>query len=403
MSRSAHIPYGAYWCTPFARWQGALSHLHSIRFAAWHARRELAARGLAGARMDIGVLGTTVPQQGVFYGLPWAAGLMGLEGLAGPTVSQACATSARAIALAADAVAAGSIESSFLLVADRVSNGPSLYYPDPTGPGGNGAHESWVMDNFARDPYAEVSMIQTAENVARRHGISTAEQNEVTLMRHAQYAQATAGGRAFQKRYMRLPLEVPDKALRKVQGTIEGDEGIHPTTAEGLARLKPVLPEGTVTYGGQTHPADGNAAMFVCSQAQAREISTRPEIGIRILAVGQAREEKGYMPAATVPAARAALARAGVAVSAVTHLKTHNPFVLGDIVVSRELGFPLEKMNGYGCPLVWGHPQGPTGLRAVIELVEQMVAEGGGVGLFTGCAAGDSAMAVLIGVDDTAA
>jgi acetyl-CoA acetyltransferase len=81
-------------------------------------------------------------------------------------------------------------------------------------------------------------------------------------------------------------------------------------------------------------------------------------------------------------------------------VKTHNPFVLTDIVVARELGFPVQKINGYGCSLVWGHPQGPTGLRAVIELIEQMAAEGGGIGLFTGCAAGDSAMAVLLRVDD---
>jgi len=199
---------------------------------------------------------------------------------------------------------------------------------------------------------------------------------------------------------MRLPFEVPDKSFRKVQSTLDGDQGVHETTAAGLAKLEPLRPGGTVTFGGQTHPADGNAAMFVCSAARARELSTRPELHIQVLATGQARAEKGYMPAATVPAAQDALARAGLAASAVTHVKTHNPFVVGDIVVSRELGFALEKMNGYGCPLVWGHPQGPTGMRAVIELVEQMVAEGGGVGLFTGCAAGDSAMAVLLRVDD---
>jgi acetyl-CoA acetyltransferase len=400
MERAAFIPYGAYWSTPFTRWQGALSHLHSLRFAAWHAKREFAARGWAEAPIDFAVLGTTVPQQGSFYGLPWVTGMMGLERVGGTTVSQACATSARSIATASDAVRAGSAECAFLLMADRVSNGPALYYPDPSGPGGNGTHESWVMDNFGKDPFAGLSMLQTAENVARRHGISSAEQNDVTVMRYAQYEDALADDHAFQKRYMRLPFEVPDKNFRKVVQAIEGDEGIHRTTAEGLAQLKPVIEGGTVSFGGQTHPADGNAALFVCTRGRAEQLTTRPEIGIEILATGQARVDKGFMPAATVPAARDALARAGVNPAALTHVKTHNPFVLGDIVVSRELGFPLEKMNGYGCSLVWGHPQGPTGMRAVIELVEQMVAEGGGVGLFTGCAAGDSAMAVLVRVDD---
>jgi len=401
MKQAAFIPYGAYWSTPFTRWQGSLSHLHSLRFVAWHARRELAARSLADAPIDMAVLGTTVPQQGSFYGLPWVTGLMGLEQVGGTTVSQACATSARAIAMARDAVVAGSVECAFLLMADRVSNGPALYYPDPSGPGGNGVHESWVMDNFQKDPFAGLSMLQTAENVARRFGISTAQQNDVTLMRYAQYGHALADGRAFQRRYMRLPFEVPDKNFRRIVDTLEGDQGIHATTDTGLAGLKPVLEGGTVTFGGQTHPADGNAAMFVCTQARAQALATRPEIGVEILATGQARVEKGFMPAATAPAARDALARAGIAAASLTHVKTHNPFALGDIVVSRELGFPLGKMNGYGCSLVWGHPQGPTGMRGVIELIEQMAAEGGGIGLFTGCAAGDSAMAVLVRVDDS--
>lgn len=401
--RNACIPYGAYWSTPFTRWQGALSHLHSLRFVAWQARRELEARKLQEAPIDLAVLGTTVPQQGTFFGLPWVTGMMGREQLGGPTVSQACATSARMVAMASDAVASGSADCALLLAADRVSNGPALYHPDPGGPGGNGVHENWVLDNIQKDPYAGLSMLQTAENVARRHHISREEQNEVTLLRYAQYAEALAQDRAFQRRYMQLPFEVPDRTFRRVLRTLDGDEGIHDTTPQGLAALKPVLEGGTVTYGGQTHPADGHAGLFVCSEARARALSTRPEVRIRVLATGQARVDKGFMPAAPVPAARDALAKAGLHPRQITHLKTHNPFVLTDIVVARELEFPVEKINGYGCSLVWGHPQGPTGMRSVIELVEQMVAEGGGVGLFTGCAAGDSAMAVLVRVEDGSA
>ena len=56
-------------------------------------------------------------------------------------------------------------------------------------------------------------------------------------------------------------------------------------------------------------------------------------------------------------------------------------------------------MNNYGCSLIWGHPQGPTGTRSIIELIEELVIAGGGYGLFQGCAAGDSGMAVVIKVD----
>ena len=74
--------------------------------------------------------------------------------------------------------------------------------------------------------------------------------------------------------------------------------------------------------------------------------------------------------------------------------------MLNDIVFARELGIDPMGMNNYGSSLVWGHPQGPTGLRSVIELIEELVSRGGGYGLFSGCAAGDSAMAVVLQVDD---
>ena len=70
------------------------------------------------------------------------------------------------------------------------------------------------------------------------------------------------------------------------------------------------------------------------------------------------------------------------------------------MVFCRETGADVEKMNNFGCSLIWGHPQGPTGLRATIELIEELALRGGGYGLFTGCAAGDSAMAVVVEVGD---
>lgn len=398
----AFIPYGQYWSTPFARWQGALAHLHSLEFAARNSRSELERRTLRDAPVDYGVLGMSVPQQGSFYGLPWAMGLLGFDGVGGPTVAQACATSARCLALAADEVARGRAECAFVLTADRVSNGPQIYYPDPAGPGGSGRHENWVLDNFQADPFAQVAMIETGENAARRHAVTTAEQNEVTLMRYQQYQAALADDRAFQRRYMRLPFDVPDARFRSTVSQLAGDEGVHPTTAAGLAKLDPVLKGGTITYGGQTHPADGHAALFVCTQEWARELATRPEIGIEVLGVGQARVERAHMPLAPVPATRAALRDAGLAMEQVTHVKTHNPFAVNDIVFSRELRFPLDRMNRFGCSLVWGHPQGPTGLRSIIELIEEMVLDGGGIGVFAGCAAGDSAMSVVLRVDGAA-
>lgn len=394
------IPYGGYWSSPFAKWQGKLAHLHSLRFAAHVAKHSLAERAIEPGVFDFAVLGTTVPQKQSFYGLPWVMAEIGADRVAGPTINQACATSARILDTAASEIRSGAASVALALAADRTSNGPHIYYPAPGGPGGTGDHEDWVLDNFSHDPYAKLAMIETAENVARRHQVTNAEQNDVTARRYQQYADALADDSAFLKRFMQLPFAVPDARFGRTVGELSGDEGVHPTSIEKLRALKPVLPDGTVTYGTQTHPGDGTAAMILTTPEKARALSRDSKIAIRLRGVGQARVEKGYMPEAPVPAARAALAAANVAISDVTAIKSHNPFVVNDIVFARAFGIDVMQMNNYGCSLVWGHPQGPTGLRAMIELIEELVLRGGGLGLFHGCAAGDTGMAVVLSVDD---
>ena len=199
---------------------------------------------------------------------------------------------------------------------------------------------------------------------------------------------------------MTLPFAVPDPAFRKTAATLPSDEGINFSAAEGLAKLKPVLDGGSVTFGGQTHPADGNGAILLAAPDRAKELSRDPNICIRLCGFGSYRAELAYMPEAPIPGAHAALEQAGVAVSDLAAIKTHNPFAVNDILFSRQMGVPVDGMNNFGSSLVWGHPQAPMGTRAVIELIEELALKGGGYGLFTGCAAGDTAMAVVVEVTD---
>jgi acetyl-CoA acetyltransferase len=398
MTYKAEIPYGCYWSTPFARWQGALASLNSLEFAAHVAKNELARRAIPPQTFDHGVLGFSVPQKHSFYGLPWLAGRAGLGQIGGPTLMQACATGVRVLLAGAQEIETGLSNVALTLTCDRTSNGPHLYYPNPRAPGGTGAHEDWVLDNFNCDPLGPHAMVATAENVAGKHGIGTAEQHEVVLLREAQYRDALAGESAFLKRFMALPFEVPDPAFRKTAMTLAGDEGINFSTAEGLAKLKPVLQSGTVTYGSQTHPADGNAAIVLASPERAKELSRDPKIRVRLHGFGQSRAALAYMPEAPLPAAQRALAQAGLTIERMDAIKTHNPFALNDVLFSRTTGVDIRRMNNYGCSLVWGHPQAPMGTRAIIELIEELALRGGGYGLFTGCAAGDTAMAVVLGV-----
>lgn len=388
------IPYGAYWSSPFCRWQGGLSGENSVKLAAQATQRFLEARGIDKDAFDALALGMTVPQKHSFYGAPWLAGMIGAEGITGATMAQACATSARVMASLATEIEAGMSDCALGVTCDRTSNGPHIVYPNPKGIGGMGDTEEWVWDNFNRDPHAGNAMLQTAENVAKAEGITTEEQHEIVLIRNEQYGKAVADDRAFQKRYM-IPMEIGRGKRAKL---VEEDEGIFPTTREGLAGLKPAQEGGTVTFGGQTHPADGNAGIVLCSKDKAASLSTDSQVQIQLLSFGTSRVEKGHMPMAVVPAAEVALSRAGIGIADLKAIKTHNPFAVNDAYFCRRFDLSPERMNDYGSPLVYGHPQGPTGMRVVVELIEQLVLEGGGYGLFSGCAAGDTAMALVLKV-----
>ncbi|UCG68904.1 MAG: thiolase family protein [Thermoplasmata archaeon] len=396
--REAYIPYGGYWSTPFCRWQGSFANQHSMRFAAEIAKRALDERKIPPTEFDGIILGMTIPQTHCFYGAPWVAGMIGATDITGPLVGQACATSANSVGLATLGIESGVNKSVLVVCCDRTSNGPHLVYPNSLAPGAKPDSEDWVWDNFGYDPFAKNAMIETAENVAKESGITKEEQDELTFLRYNQYQESLKDDAKFQKIFMVVPIEIKDSRGKKVLATVKGDEGIFPTTAEGLAKLRPVLPDGTVTFGTQTYPADGNAGIIVTTQKNAKKLATKDNIEIKIVSYGDGRAKKGYMAQAIIPAGKKALDRAGIAIEDCKTIKTHNPFAVNDIYFSREMGIETRDMNNYGCSLIYGHPQGPTGARLIIELIEELVLLGGGYGLFDGCAAGDTAAALVLKV-----
>ena len=396
--KNTYIPYGGYWSTPFCIWQGSFQNLHAIRFAAETGKRFLEENKISPKDFDEVVLGITVPQPSAFYGTPWLAGMIGADHITGPMIGQACATGAKCVEFAALSVENGLHKNVLAVYADRCSNGPLLVYPNLEAPGGAQDKESWVWDNFGNDPFAKNAMIDTAENVAKEAGIAKDEQDKIMALRYKQYQDAVKNNRAFQKKYMILPIEVMNRSGRKVIATVEGDEGIYPTTLEGLQKLKPVLPNGTVTYGTQTHPADGNCGIIVTNRETAKKYSKKKNIEIQVVSYGEARTKKGYMAKAIVPAAKNALKQAGISMADINAIKTHNPFAVNDIFFCREMDIKWGDMNNYGSSLIYGHAQGPTGARLIIELIEELVLMDGGYGLFDGCAAGDTGAAIILNV-----
>jgi len=392
----AYIPAGFAWSSPFARWQGALSEVNRLDLAVDVTRAAFERRGFSAEGLTGLVLGWTVPQREIFYGAPSLAARIGAPGVTGPMVSQACATSVACVHAAAATVEGDAAEVTLVATTDRTSNGPQVIYPKPSAPGGSPEIENWVQDSFARDPWAGEAMFTTGELVSAEEGITREELDDITAMRYEQYERALENDREFQKRYM-VPVTIPRK--RKDPIVVDEDSGVFPTTREGLAKLEPMTESGVVTFGSQTHPADGTAGMIVTGEEKARGHANGEGV-VKLLATGFARVAKARMPKAPVPAAEMALADAGIPIASVDVIKTHNPFAVNDAYFARQMGVQVKDMNNYGSSLIFGHPQGPTGARLITEMIEELRMRGGGTGLFTGCAAGDSGAALIVRVED---
>ena len=395
MLTRAFIPFRGYWSSPFCRWQGSLQNEDSTKLAAATAKTFLELRGFTPDIFDGIVYGCTIPQRWWFYDAPHFATLLGNPRISGPRLAQACATSTVSVNYAANCIESGSHQNVLVVGTDRMSNGPNLLWPNPAGPGGKPEFESWIVDGFGLDPTAETSPTGTAENVAKKHGITREQSDAMAVSRYNKYTDSLKNDREFQKRYM-IPVEV--KISKKETIVVAEDEGIIPCTPEGLAGLK-TQPGCVLTFGAQTHPADGNAGMIVTSREKARELSADSAVGIQILAYGYSRAEKACMPEAPTPASQAALKNAGIKVSDLAAVKMHNPFTINDLVIKKLMGLDEKILNNYGSSLIFGHPQGPTTMRLLIELIEELVIIGGGYGLLTGCAAGDSGAALVVKVD----
>jgi acetyl-CoA C-acetyltransferase len=390
---NAAIPLGCVWSSPFVRWQGALAEVSSVDVAAAVTIRALQDRSIDPGVIDEVVFGITIPQPGSFFGAPTLAARIGVPSVTGPMIAQACATGVAALHHAAATVQDGN-DVQLVVTADRTSNGPCLIYPSSSSPGGSPSVENLVQDNFARDPWAETSMLAAAELVAREHGISREQLDDVAALRFEQYQESLADDRAFQRAYQ-APVEI-GQGRRTV--TVDEDAGVRAVERDKIRSLPAASDGGLHTGASQTHPADGAAGALVTSVDRSRELSGRGVV--ELLASGVARVSRSHMPEAPVPAAMRALADAELDISAVDAITTHNPFAVNDVVFSRQMGWPVEAFNQFGSSLIWGHPQAPTATRAIAELITQLELRGGGVGLFAGCAAGDTAAAIVVRVHD---
>jgi acetyl-CoA acetyltransferase len=366
-----------------------LAEVNIGQFAGESMNRILGLREVPKSAMDYLVIGSTVPWHWKFWNAPLVASCMGHR-VPGYHVEQACATGLQAVLLAAAEVQAGQ-DVVGVCTFDRTSDSPVGVFPERR------AHERTqaiadVWDNFGFDPATGNAMIAAAGKTARKYKCDRTEVDDCSFLRYEQYFNAKDSG--FLDKVL-VPLDVLNVAGRPL-GRIDGDYGVRPITMGGLRAMREL--DTCVTGGGQTHASDGMATLLVTTKEKAKELSSRPEVDIQFVGKTEVRTHPSLMPEAPAFAVQKLLKSLDLKLDQMAVLKNHNPFAVNDVVFTKITGYDWRNLNKTGCPLVWGHPQGPTLTRVVIEALEEAVQLGGGYVLIFGCAAGDVGIAAVLKV-----
>ncbi len=307
------------------------------------------------------------------------------------TVNRLCGTGVQAIVSAAQTIATGEADVAVAGGAESMSRGP---YWMPHVRWGARMGETKMVDPVVgglTDPFNDIHMGVTAENLAESHDISREQQDEFSVESHRRATRAQEEG-LFDEEI--VPVEIRSK-----KGTTEfvKDEHVRPeATMETMAKLKPVFkPDGTVTAGNASGMNDAAAAVVLMS-AEAAERLGAPVRG-RILSYSYCGVDPKIMGIGPVPAVRKALDRAGRSLDEVDVIELNEAFAAQSLAVIKDLDLDREKVNPNGGAIALGHPIAATGAVITTKILYEMERSGQDLGLVTLCIGGGQGIAMLIG------
>lgn len=304
-------------------------------------------------------------------------------------VNRLCGSGLQAIVLAAQAILLGDAEVAIGAGAESMSRGP---YVLSAARWGARMGDSTMLDYTAgilHDPFQNIHMGMTAENVAARYGISRQMQDELAVQSQQRAARAIAEGR-FKSQV--ATVNVPS---RKGPVRFEVDEHVRPdVSAEQLAKMKPVFAEnGTVTAGNASGINDGAAAVVLASAQKVKALGLDPLA--RLVSYGHAGVEPSEMGIGPVPATRLALKRAGLTVRDLDVIESNEAFAAQACAVARELDFDPAKVNPNGSGISLGHPVGATGAIITTKALYELRRSNGRHALATMCIGGGQGIAAI--------
>jgi acetyl-CoA C-acetyltransferase len=362
--------------TPIGKRRGALAGLHPAAVLGTVQRAVIERVGLPAEQVGQ-LIGGCVTQAGeqsnnVTRGA-WLYSKQPYQ-VAATTVDSACGSSQQAVHLIAGLIASGQISTGIgcgVEMMSRVFLGQALT-PDSGSP----KPDDWDIDT--QDQFT------SAERIARNRGVTRADVDAFGLRSQQRAAQAWAENR-FEREI--VPVQAGDALLTR-------DEGLRETTAEGLAALKPVLPDGIHTAGNSSQISDGAAAVLLMDEDYARANGFTPRA--RIVSCGMVGTDPYYHLDGPIDSTRHVLERAGMKLGDIDLVEINEAF--GSVVLSwvRALGADLDRVNVNGGAIALGHPVGSTGSRLITTALHELERSDRSTALITMCAGGSLSTATII-------
>ena len=312
------------------------------------------------------------------------------------TVNVVCGSGLNCVNMAAQMIQAGDAD---IVVAGGMENMSMAPFAIPNGRYGYrmmwpSQSQGGLVDTMVKDAlwdaFNDYHMITTADNIAREWNLTREELDEFALKSQLKACAAQESG-AFDKEI--VPVEIKKK---KETIVFNKDEGPRPgSTIEGLAKLRPINPDGFVTAGNASGINDGAAAIVVMSEEKAKELGVKPMATFVAGALAGVRPE--VMGIGPVAATKKAMAKAGYKIEDFDIIEANEAFAAQSVAVGKDLGIDVDKqLNPNGGAIALGHPVGASGARILVTLLHEMEAKGAKKGLATLCIGGGMGCATIV-------
>lgn len=382
--------------TPFGRLGGTLADMSAIELGTVAAREALTRSGIDQQAIDHLFIGQVL-QAGSGQIPSRQVGLaVGLEPrVTSDTLNRVCGSGMRAVTMADIFLKAGEYQAVIAGGMESMSNAPYLLKKARFGYRlGNGELLDSMVDDGLTCAVHNVHMGIHGSNVAAENECSRESQDAFAARSHQLAAAAYEAGKMQDEI---VPVELTDR--RGNVTLFERDESIRAdSTAEGLARLRPVFDKnGTVTAGNAPGVNDGAAMMVVASGEFAEANGLKPLA--TIIGHGTSAYDVPYLAYTPHLAAEDALKKAGMTINDVDVIEINEAFASVALISSGRLGLDPDKINQNGGAIALGHPVGASGARLILTMAYELKRRGGGIGLAAICSGGAQGDAIIIQVD----